>query len=292
MDILLFGLNAYKERAKKEANLYADRVIADGGIVQDRYATQQYYEVLLRQFGTVPRRVYSALAGVKLNNVLGLDYVQTMYDMNNTSPVNAVQATAANQPLWGTDVNTSFRVPRYDGSNDFLNVQDLAIYRNRTNGTSFFICHDTNTAGGDANHTVLSVYAGSATNRFTLTSRTGGSARFQSISRRNDAGSQVGSGTINTASGFVSAGQRANWGSGGGVVCFQNKVISIEGLFTGLDTATSDTNSQFVTLGARTVSADRFIGVISEIILDISSYSQPQINALHDFHKQFYTTLP
>jgi hypothetical protein len=285
MNIALFD-NSLARTATRQ---YVNRVIADGGIIQSERYVFDFYRLMYRVFGGIPRRVYSDLAGVKLNNVAGTDYVQTRYDMNISSPIDSVQTTAANQPLWGTDVDTSFRVSGFDGSNDFHSVNDLGIFNNQGVGSLYSLAKDTNRLGGDAGHIIMFISrADNAASSRAALQTLSATSQFSINGRRLDAGglasvTPASSDGVNSLVGFF------NW-SGNLLTGILNSVSGTANFGGGGLTTNAD--SLNFSIGAINSTTGRFSGIIPVSIADRSLFTTAQITALNAFNRRYFPTLP
>lgn len=281
--------NGSQAFAGTQLNLLDARVTADGGIIVDRDFTYNLYRLFFDQFaGVVPRRVYSAKSAVKLNDLGGGDVrVQTMYDLNNTSPVNAVQGTAANQPSWTVDSDTGFAIPTFNGDKVFT-VADLGILNAQQAGTIFAIAKDTNRTAGDTAHVVTTIRPNGATGaRLGLLSRsTTNVFASQGVVLDASATSTV---TQTSADGYHALASIA--------VYVANSLVNyVDGVTASTTMAgagsTSATDSSSITIGSNLTFTAKLPGMIGEIILDRTAFSVAQADALKAFYKRYYPTLP
>jgi hypothetical protein len=285
-NLLLFSGSG---KARVEARKFMARVQADGGIVVSPDYIESLYSFCYKTFTSFPRRLYSARAGVKLNNVLGVNYVQTMYDLNNDSPIDLLQTTAANQPAWAVEGVSGYLMPSYNGTTAKMSLGDLGIYKNQGTGTIVSVFKDVVPTGGAASHVVINVRPNTDVgSRLGIISRVSGDvANIQG--RRIDGASTivVNLGAITTA--FQYANARGDWTNG-----------QIRGGLNGsnLNTAigssgnTSDTDSAFIIIGNNNAETAGLSGFIPELLLSRMLYTTDQLTALNNFYKRFYPSLP
>jgi hypothetical protein len=280
--------------AGEQSLKYIQRVIADGGIVQSQQYVYDYYlTAYFEQFTEAQwRRHYHALAGVKLNNVDGLDYVQEMYDLNPFTQINAVQANAANQPLWDTDTDVPYRVPRYNGTSQFMSIADLSIYNEQPAGTLMAVAKDTNLTGGSTIHYIVGIMGNGNFSRATLATRNN-TNNAAIISRRLDAGTTTFLNAPTNYSGFRNSVGIYNW-----VGNLLNFIIDsssvIQGALLDGGGSTSNTNSNFVNIGAfnnGTVNTF-FPGVISSVQAFRAVLTTAQLEAFRNLEKKYNGGLP
>jgi hypothetical protein len=281
MNVALFGSG----KAKRAYRTLEARVLADGGIIQSPEATLEYYTFMYRTFGYVPRRVYSALAGVKLNDIAGTDYVSKMYDMNPISPIDAEQTIEASQPLWDVDADCSHRIVRFNGTNNYLTVNDLSILQNQP-FNSIFAVKNTTYPQVDIG-VVFRMMFSTASAKLSLEVTAGNDSL---VARRTESDSTASVQTLDTTVGFATNAGVANW-AGNSLEFFRDKETLGSATFSsGAGNSDSNLLTRFWIGGAN--AANRYYnGIVSEFIADRSIYTQAQINALHDFMKQFYPTL-
>lgn len=219
-------------------------------------------------------------------------YVSKMYDMNPISPIDAIQTIEASRPLWDTSPDCSHRIARFDGNDDWLNIPDLGIFNNQGAGTYFAIYKDTNLAGGSTAHYLLAATGNTSSfSRASLATKNSSNVS-QIVSRRSDGGSTTVTQAPTNYSGFRSNVGIFNWSANQlNLIVDKSSVVSS----TLLDGAglTSATNSASFDIGSLNNGSTNtlFPGVIAELHADRSIYTQAQINALHEFMKQFYPTL-
>jgi len=121
--VLAFGANSWAINLRPymqtppEVQVFAKRVIEDGGQVVDLEFCQKYTR-LAKQLLTWDsgKFVGDANMGVKLNSGVS---VQTLYDLSGNNN-DAVQATPANQPVWTAGVQNGRAGMVFDGTNDLL----------------------------------------------------------------------------------------------------------------------------------------------------------------------------
>ena len=280
MKIKLFGTSSIKRKAKKLAVDFRNRVTADGGVIQNYAFVVTYYEFMLRNFGTIPRRVYSSLAGVKLNG----GNVSKWYDLNPISQIDATQSTPANQASFTSDSDVSHNVLVFDGVSDTLLIDDLSIFTNQPIGNLWAIAKDTAPSTSGA-HNVIVVRTATTTARAVIGTR-GSTADFRAGGRRKDTDTFKISESPNNGN-FNTINAKLNW-TGDVATLTLNKEDK-----TPTDFAPSvNGNSDTTVSNAVEISGDGlYPGIIAECHLDRSIYTQAQINALHEFFKQYYPTL-
>jgi hypothetical protein len=271
------------------------RVADGGGIVQDESYVYEYYATADRTGLTnaaLMRRHYHALAGVKLNNVAGIDYVQEMYDLNPFTQINAVQANAANQPLWDTDSDVSYRVPRYNGTSHFMTIDDLPIYNAQPAGTIQSVCKDTNRTGGSAIHYIMGINGNADFSRASLVTRRAGDTAGI-ISRRLDDGTTTIVSPAGNYAGFRTIDGLYIWGGNSlNLVVDGSSVAS--GAITNGGGITSATNSLSVIIGSFNNGAANtfFPGVISSVHAWRAALSLDQLATFRQLEKRFNSALP
>lgn len=305
MNILFFSQSGAARYANEQFAAFANRVLSDGGIIQrPDYVYQMYkllYELGYSAGGGAPlqiRRMYDALAGVKLNNVSGTDYVQTMYDFGNTSDarVNAVQTTAANQPLWATHATlpAGIRAPQFDGSNDIMTIADLGIYNGQAAGTLTVIANDFARTGGDADHAAIFISRGdlATSTRSALFTRGGGSANsFTAAGRRLDADSLRNSSNSASADGLNRLTGLFVWG-GNTLQLITNGTAQTATTFSSGAGPTQTNDSLAFTLGAVNATTARLNGIIPHAMAARIVLTSDQNAKIRELQKSFYTSLP
>jgi hypothetical protein len=280
--------------ANAQYNLLSARVTADGGTLVDRNFTTNLYRLFFDQFaGVVPRRVYSSNAAVKLNDLGGGSFgVQAMYDLNNVSPVDAIQTTAANQPVWTLDATIGRSVPLFDGSNDFMPVNDLGIFNAQTAGTLLAVANDINPNAGDTAHSVIDINTiTSGSSRAGILTRIGSVSQIDARGRRLDADAGVSSvGTFRAGYNYLA--NLSVWG--GNLITLQlNATHATSNTYASGGGVTSATNSANFTIGASNATpASRLNGYITDIIADRTVFTTAQLTALRTFYKQYNSNLP
>jgi hypothetical protein len=290
------GAIAYRNQ---QFQTYQARVLADGGIIQYPDYVQQWYQ-LDYELGVLAtggftglgwRRKYNAMAGVKLNNIAGTDYVQTMYDLNNASPVDALQTTAANQPLWGTDASlpSGIRAPIYDGSNDFMSINDLGIFNAQAAGTVIASVKDLNRTGGDTAHFAVNITTATGTGRAGLLTRSGTNI-FSVAGRRLDADSASVS-TVASQDGLNLIQGLYVWG-GNLIQGVFNGIAAASATFASGAGLTSATDSTLYHLGSVSGSTNRLNGLITDHTAGRIVATTAQLASLRALEKSFYPALP
>jgi hypothetical protein len=281
--------NGSQAFAGTQLNLLDARVTADSGTIVDRDFTYNLYRLCFDQFaGVVPRRLYSSNAAVKLNDLGGGDVrVQVMYDLNNASPVDAIQTTAANQPSWIVDADTGFAVPTFNGDKVFT-IADLGILNAQQAGTIFAVSKDTNRTAGDASHNVVIIRPNTESQqRLAILSRLTTNI-FASNGKVLDAATSA-SITQTSADGYHALSSIA--------VYVANTLVNyVDGVTASTTMAgagtTSATDSSSITIGSNLTFTAKLTGMIGEIILDRTAFSVTQLSALRTFYKRYYPTLP
>jgi hypothetical protein len=293
-NIIKYTRTKSARHASENTNRFVERVAVDNGIIQDVtfvYETYKLFYELGLPIGEPQgfRRVYDALAGVKLNNQGGNDYVQVMYDMNNVSPVNAVQGAATSQPLWDTDADlpSGVRTPRFDGVNDFLTVNDLGIFNAQSAGTLSAIAKDTNRTGGNTNHNVITITTGGGSSRAVLNTRDLGNNTFNAVGRRLDSDSVALSTRNPSMDGFNQLTGLFVWGENI-LQLITNTTAQTSAPYSSGGGITSATNSTVFNIGA----VNQFPGIITSVAASRVALSTAQNTALYNFRKQFYRSLP
>lgn len=283
MNILVFNRGGFAER---QYNAHARRVAAAGGIIQDGDAITRRYE-LYGKLGISPRRHYSALGGVLLNNDAGTLKVQTWFDLNNTSPVDATQVATANQPTWSLDADTGFNVPLFDG-NKVLTVDDLGILNGQQAGTIFTLAKDTNRTAGDSAHVAvqirpntesgarLSILTRATTNVFSTQGKVLDAASTSAVSQASaDGYHALASIAVYVANSLV------NYVDG----------VTASTTMGGAGT-TSATNSSSITIGSNLLFTAKLPGSVAEVIMDRTALSVVNLDAFRTFLRRYYPTLP
>jgi hypothetical protein len=275
-----------------------NRAASGSGTMVDEFATLGLYNTLI-DVGLITslRRGYSDLAAVRINDVAGTLFVQERFDLNDgtlggaSSSVNAVQSTAANQAGWTVDADTGRRQTTYDGSNDVHTIADLALFRNQPAGCIFAIVKDAAPTSGDAGHTLSLISRGGALGpRLALYSRGGGN-NFYIESIRVDGGATSVRSSAN-GTGYNTLASIATWG-GNALVLYYNGTETAATTFASGAGVTSDTDSfQAPSIGAVNTTTNRLSGQLSEILFFRTSPSVAQLNALRNFYRRYYPTLP
>jgi hypothetical protein len=270
------------------------RVLSDGGIIQSVPFIQEWYNTVFG-LGLQIRRSYDALAGVKLNNQGGIDHVQVMYDFGNTNDarVDAIQTTAGQQPIWGTDADlpAGIRAPIFDGTNDFIPVNDLGIFNAQAAGTLMAVVKDLNRTGGDTSHNpiFISDAAGTAS-RASLFTRYAGASEFAAAGRRVD-GTTISASTLISANGLNHLTGLFNWGGNALQGIFNGTPAAVANYATG-GGITSSTNSGLFNIGAFNNTTNRLNGIISSVTAARIVLTAQQEAAIRNLRKSFYPALP
>jgi hypothetical protein len=280
--------------ANAQYNLLSARVTADNGTLVDRNFTTNLYRLCFDQFaGVVPRRLYSAKSAVKLNDLGGGDVrVQVLYDLNNASPVDAIQTTAANQPAWSLDADNGFNGLLFDGSNDFMNINDLPIFNAQTAGTSIAVTKDLARTTGDSAHNVLFISTGATATvtRHGIVTRNAALNNFGATARKLDADTLAAS-TTASLDGYNFLANLSIWAANT-LTLIANATTATAANFSSGGGVVSATDSLAFTIGAINATTNRLNGYIGEIVIDRTAFSLAQIAALRTFYKRYYPTLP
>jgi len=291
------GMMASQLYAGTQLNAYTARVTADGGIIQNPSYVYEWYKLMFELDGNgLPlqiRRKYNAMAGVKLNNILGVDYVQTWYDFGTTTDtrVDAAQGTAANQPAWATHATlpSGIKAPTYDGSNDFMTIADLDIFRNQLQGVVITSVNDFVRTAGNASHYVSRINNGAAGVRTELFTRLASTDEFTIRARRLDGDSTV-TRTATSADGLNTLVALFGWGAN-----------LLQGVFNGTATAsttyssgagaTSDTASVNFDIGSA-AGASALNGLIPDYTVARILPTTAQLTVIRNLEKGFYPSIP
>jgi hypothetical protein len=280
--------------ANAQYNLLSARVTADGGTLVDRNFTTNLYRLCFDQFaGVVPSRLYSAKSAVKLNDLGGGDVrVQVLYDLNNASPVDAIQTTAANQPAWSLDADNGFNGLLFNGSNNFMSINDLPIFNGQTAGTLIAVAKDLARSAGDATHNVVFISTGaSATfSRSGIITRITSTDFFGANGRRLDADTTVISSSA-SSNGYNFLANLSIWAANT-LTLISNGTTATSANYSSGGGIVSASDSLAFNIGAINATTNRLNGYIGEIVIDRTAFSLTQIAALRTFYKRYYPTLP
>ncbi len=221
------------------------------------------------------------------------NYVQTWYDFENTSPVNAIQSTAANQPYYGLDSSlpSNVRGLTFDGSNDVMSVADLGIFNAQAAGTLIASVKDANRTGGDASHRTIFINGATGNSRSLLGTRTAGGNNIAAQGRRLDADASTGQSFTASFDGLNYLVGSFVWG-GNLIQLNLNGSAITSGTFVSGAGSTSATDSTIFNIGAESTASNRLQGIITDIAAGRIVLTSAQLAAFRALERSFYPALP
>ncbi len=220
------------------------------------------------------------------------NYVQTWYDFENTSPVNAIQSTAANQPYYGLDSSlpSNVRGLTFDGSNDVMSVADLGIFNNQAAGTLIACVKDANRAGGDIVHDVIHITTSGGGVRAAVATRNT-ATNFGARGRRLDADTVALSTSAGSNDGLNVLVGSYIWG-GNTLQLNVNGTPASSATFSSGAGSTSATDSTLFNIGANNSTTNRLQGIITDIAAGRIVLTSAQAAAFRALERSFYPALP
>jgi hypothetical protein len=214
-----------------------------------------------------------------------------MYDFNNTSPVDALQTTAANQPAWSTDASlpTGVRAPLYDGLLSVMNVNDLGIFNNQAAGTLITSVKDLARTTGDTAHIAVFVSRNTTAARAQIVTRNTTDI-FSAGGRRLDADTFVQS-SVASSDGLNYLVGLFVWGGNTLQLVSNGSAQTVANYSSGAG-STSATDSLAYTLGASSTITNRLNGLVTDHAASRFIATTAQLSALRTLEKAYYPSLP
>jgi hypothetical protein len=198
-----------------------------------------------------------------------------------TPPFNANQTVGESQPFYRATGQSSGPSLELDGSNDFLEINNVSAFRNVEQGYMFAGCRDTNRDGGAASHFAIGYSIGTGTGvRLGVATRFSGS-NFTAIARRIDSDALTSASTASNENYNVIT---AHGDFSNGFVRLRvNGSVSASTALSGSGT-TSDTDSQSAAIGDSRIGANlNFPGHITSIIVVNQSLSATDLSRIERF---------
>jgi hypothetical protein len=203
------------------------------------------------------------------------------WEDRTTPPFNANQTVGANQPIYRATGQSGGPSVEFDGSDDFLDINNTSAFRNIGQGYLFAGARDTNPTGGNSSHNLInySVGDGSGT-RLGLQTRTGAGNEFRIVARRLDTDTATTAATPSNSNYNVLC-AHGDYSNGFARLRVNGSVVASTALPTSGNT--SDTNSQSSEIASNPSLTNFFIGHIACIIIANQSLSATNLSRIERF---------